>query len=210
MAEGCLIVFEGIDGAGTTTHTERYAAHLRAARRPVHVTREPSGGPIGSLLRLALTGRLPLASAHQAEVMTLLFAADRLDHIDHEIAPHLREGCTVLCDRYVLSSIAYQTATARADVTSFESWVRSCNRDAIRPTATVVLDVPPAVAEQRRALRRGAPELYEESALQARLAAIYARAPELLPDERVIVIDASGEIDEVAARIREALAPVVR
>ncbi len=80
---GLFVVLEGIDGAGTTTQAERYAAHRRARRRLVHVTREPTSGPIGSQIRLVLTGRLALAAANQAELMALLFAADRLDHLEH-------------------------------------------------------------------------------------------------------------------------------
>jgi hypothetical protein len=90
--EGVFVVLEGIDGSGTTTQTERWAAHLRAQRRLVHVTREPSGGPIGAQIRLVLTQRIALPQDTQAEVMTLLFAADRLDHVASEIVPRLRSA----------------------------------------------------------------------------------------------------------------------
>jgi dTMP kinase len=210
MAEPCLIVFEGIDGAGTTTQSALYADHLKSLRRRVHVTREPSGGPVGHMLRLVLGGRLTLASARQAEAMALLFAADRLDHVDHEIGPHLRDGSVVLCDRYVLSSIAYQSATARSeDTVAVEAWIRTLNRHAIVPTATVVLDVSPEVAERRRNERSGAVELYEESELQRRLAALYSRAAELLPGEVVHLVDGNAAVDDVAARVRAVLAPHV-
>src|SRR5207248_3011116 len=67
IMSGAFVVFEGIDGAGTTTQTERYAAHLRANKRLVHTTREPSGGPIGSLLRLVHTQRIAMPSVNQAK-----------------------------------------------------------------------------------------------------------------------------------------------
>jgi dTMP kinase len=209
--DGVFIVFEGIDGAGTTTQCERYARHVRGLRRHVHVTREPSDGPIGSLLRQGLAGRVKLgAGALQAPTMALLFAADRLDHVAHEIDPHLRDGAVVLSDRYDLSSIAYQTATAEgADVAEFEEWVRALNRRAPRPDATIVLEVSPEEAEKRRRARSGALELYEETGLQQRLAQLYADAERLVPGDRIVRLDGNLPVDEVAAAIREALSPIV-
>jgi dTMP kinase len=209
--DGVFIVFEGIDGAGTSTQMMRYAAHLRHRRRAVHVTQEPSSGPIGALLRLTLSQRLVLSpGGHQAQTMALLFAADRLDHVTHEIEPHLRDGSVVLSDRYDLSSIAYQAATAPEALDDFQSWVRALNRFAPRPDAVVVIDVDPDEAERRRNERRGAPELYEEAQLQRRLAALYAGAEELAPGDRILRIDGNASADEVADRIRDALAPLVR
>ncbi len=209
--QGKLIVFEGIDGAGTTTQIEHYARHLRSQRRLVHVTREPSTGPIGSLLRLALSGRFAIGSSNQAQAMALLFAADRLDHIAHEIEPYLREGAVVLSDRYDLSSLAYQTATARADSVGgadMEAWVRSLNRFARRPDATVVLDVPAEVAEQRRKSRSGAPDIYEVNDLQVRLAALYLEAERLVPGDRILHIDANRDLPTVSEAVRAALDPI--
>ena len=109
---GVFVVLEGIDGAGTTTQAQRWAAHLRAQRRLVHVTHEPSGGPVGAQIRLVLTQRISLPVTRRAEVMALLFAADRLDHVSSEVEPHLRDGYVVISDRYDLSSLAYQSTSA--------------------------------------------------------------------------------------------------
>ena len=208
--DGRFIVFEGIDGAGTTTQSERYAAFLRRERRVVHVTHQPSDGPVGSLLRLRLGGRLMLGASNQAQCMSLLFAADRLDHVAHQIEPHLRDGAVVICDRYDLSSIAYQTATARdEDSGAFEIWVREINRYAPRPDATVVLDVTPEEAERRRQERLGALELYEETELQRELAALYKRAETLVPGDRVFRVDGNRPLEEVSKAVQEALAGVV-
>ncbi len=208
--DGRFIVFEGIDGAGTTTQSEKYAAFLRRERRVVHVTHQPSDGPIGSLLRLGLGGRLQLGASNQAQCMALLFAADRLDHVAHQIEPHLRDGAVVICDRYDLSSIAYQTATARTeDSKAFETWVRELNRYAPRPDATIVLDVSPEEAERRRQERLGALELYEETELQRELAALYARAETLVPGDRVMRVDGNRPLEEVSQAVQEALADVI-
>ncbi|MGK4007314.1 dTMP kinase [Sorangium sp. So ce1036] len=209
---GAFVVFEGIDGAGTSTQAERYAAHLRAARRLVHVTREPSGGPVGALLRLMLTHRVSLPGARQAEVMALLFSADRLDHLGAEIEPLLRDGYVVISDRYDLSSLAYQSTTAAdgaEDRGEILRWIRELNRHARRPDVTVVIDVAPELAEQRRRGRGGAEELFEQTELQARLAEAYRRAEELVPGDRVIHVDGGGAVEEVSRAIIAALAPIV-
>ena len=210
-SEGVFVVLEGIDGSGTTTQAERWAAHLRAQRRLVHVTREPSGGPVGAQIRLVLTQRVAFPSEQQAEVMALLFAADRLDHVASEIAPHLRDGYVVVSDRYDLSSLAYQSITAGRDGGSpaIVAWIRECNRFARRPDVTVVLDVSPSVAATRRRARGGAAELFDDADLQARLAAAYLRAEALVPDDRVIHIDGDRDPDAVSRSIVEALDPFV-
>jgi len=210
--DGLFIVFEGIDGAGTTTQASRYASFLRGRRRLAHVTREPSGGPIGSLLRLALTQRLTLPSRHRDEMMALLFAADRIDHIESEIAPHLRDGYIVISDRYELSSIIYQSIGVETEAERKElvSWIRTTNRCALQPDVTIVVDVDPDVAAQRRRARGGASELFEEPELQSRLARAYIRADEYTPNDNIVHVDGNGDVDSVTSAIIHALAPFVR
>lgn len=210
--DGVFLVIEGIDGAGTTTQASRIASFLRGRRRLVHVTREPSGGPIGSMLRLVLTQRLTMASRNRDAAMALLFAADRIDHIETDVAPHLRDGYVVISDRYELSSIIYQSSGVANDVERKEliQWIRSCNRYALRPDLTIVVDVDPDVAEDRRRARGGASELFEENELQARLARAYLHAEEIMPDDRIVHVDGNGDIDSVTQAILKALEPFVR
>ncbi|MDC0741998.1 dTMP kinase [Polyangium mundeleinium] len=210
--DGLFVVFEGIDGAGTTTQAVRYGSFLRGRRRLAHVTREPSGGPMGSLLRLVLTQRVNLPSRHRDSTMALLFAADRLDHIETEVAPHLRDGYVVISDRYELSSIIYQSIGiedegARADMIA---WIRHCNRHALKPDITVVVDVDPEVAAQRRRARGGASELFEEPELQARLARAYLEADKIIGGDRLVHVDGNGDVDAVTAAIIRALEPYVK
>jgi len=208
---GRFVVVEGIDGAGTTTQIERYAAYLRGKGRRVHVTREPSTGPIGSFVREVMGSRARLASSPAFDLMALLFAADRLDHVRGEIEPALREGAVVLSDRYDLSSLAYQSVSSDFSLPAHEivSWIRSLNRFARRPDVTLVVDVTPEIAANRRK-HRGAPEdIYETDALQARLAKAYLHAEVLVPADRVVHVRGDGDIDAVAALIRDALAPHV-
>jgi dTMP kinase len=209
-SDGLFVVLEGIDGAGTTTQAQGYAAHLRARRRLAHVTREPTNGPIGAQIRLVLTQRLALPATNQAELMALLFAADRLDHVETDIAPHLRDGYVVISDRYDLSSLAYQSITSgERDPAVMVAWIRACNRFARRPDVTVVLDVSPDVAAARRRARGGAAELFDEAELQARLAAAYRGAEALCPGDRIVHIDGDPPAEAVAAALVEALEPFV-
>lgn len=210
--QGKLLVFEGIDGAGTTTQIARFSERLRAQGHTVHVTREPSVGPIGVLIREALGGRIELGGATHAQTMALLFAADRLDHVAREIQPRLAEGVIVLSDRYDLSSLAYQTATAKdagSDGFDLTTWVRSLNRFALRPDATVVIDVNPDVAAQRRTARGAAVEIYEHDALQRKLASLYRDAERLVPGDRILHVSGDGSADEVADAVALAFAPLV-
>jgi dTMP kinase len=210
--DGLFVVFEGIDGAGTTTQAARYASFLRGKRRLAHVTREPSNGPIGSLLRLVLTQRITMPSLHRDAAMALLFAADRVDHIESDIAPHLRDGYVVISDRYELSSIIYQSIGVEdeAERRKFIAWIRECNRYALRPDVTLVVDVDPETAAQRRRARGGASELFEEPDLQARFARAYLRADEITPGDHIVHVDGNGDVDTVSASIILALAPYVR
>jgi dTMP kinase len=208
VSNGVFIAFEGIDGSGTTTQATRYAEHLRARRRLVHVTREPSGGPVGSLLRLVLTHRMMLPAMHHAETMALLFAADRLDHLASEITPLLDDGYVVLSDRYDLSSLAYQATTALdqgKEQAPMLRWIRDMNRHARRPDLTLVLDVRAEVAAQRRKGRGGAHELFDDEELQARLCDIYRKAEELVPGDRLVHIDGSGDPEAIAREIAATL-----
>ncbi|HEX7623612.1 MAG TPA: dTMP kinase, partial [Anaeromyxobacteraceae bacterium] len=148
---GRFLVLEGLDGAGTTTQAQRLAAWLREQGRRVHVTAEPSGGPVGALVRQVLTRRVAGApgaaggpAGFDAQALALLFAADRLDHLAVEIAPRLAEGWDVVSDRFTLSSLAYQ-AIACGDAV----WVEQVNARARAPDATLFLEVRPAVALRR-------------------------------------------------------------
>ena len=207
--EGVFVVVEGIDGSGTTTQCERYAAHLRVARRMVHITREPSAGPVGSLIRLALTQRIVLPQTRQAQTMALLFAADRLDHLAAEIEPYLRDGYVIISDRYDLSSLAYQSITAAENVDTSVAWIRALNRHARRPDVTVVLDVSPETASLRRRARGGPAEMFDEDSLQVRLCRAYKRAEAFVPGDRLIHVDGEGDPDAVAALVAAAIDPIV-
>lgn len=194
---GLFVVLEGIDGAGTTTQGERLAAALRAQGRKVLSTREPTDGPVGTLIRQALTGRLQLPGGRGplgAQTLALLFAADRTDHLEAQLAPALEEGTIVICDRYVLSSLAYQGAMLPP------RWVEAINAWARPPDLTLFLEVNSALAARRRAARGGEAELYEQEQTQQRVARQYLRAiRKRSRSDRVVRIDGEASVEEVTA-----------
>jgi len=205
MTLGHFIVLEGIDGAGTTTHARLLARRLKDAGVRLHPTREPSDGPVGTLIRQILQGRVGVPRVEGLAppswmTMALLFAADRRDHLEAEIVPRLAEGTWVLSDRYVHSSVAYQGCAA-PDAPDAPAWVKELNRTARSPDLTVVLDVPADVAARRRAARTGPPDLFEDDALQERLAAYYANIEDHFPDDPIVHIDGDRDRDDVADAI---------
>ncbi len=212
---GKFIVLEGIDGSGTTTQSELLVSALRQDGIKASRTREPSDGPVGLLIRQVLTGKivLPRGANESVEMdsrsgwstMALLFAADRMDHVGREIEPALARGEWVISDRYVGSSLAYQSLTAPGEVVEALGWIANLNRFATKPDVTVVLDVPADAAEARRVSRGGETELYERTELQKKLAAFYEDLPRHLPEENVVMVSGVGSVEEVQARIRAVL-----
>ena len=177
MTQGLFISFEGIDGAGKSTHIEALAAALRARGRTVVLTREPGGTPLAEKLRaLALNDPMdPLTEA------LLMFAARR-DHLLQVIEPALARGDVVLCDRFTDATFAYQGAGRGFDLqvlAGLERWVQSVDAvpaPALRePDVTVWFDLDPATAAQRLAGAR-VPDKFESQpqAFFARVASGYA------------------------------------
>jgi dTMP kinase len=206
---GMFVVIEGIDGSGSTTHTKLLGKTLRGRGFKVVETCEPSPGPIGSMIRQVLQRRLfvPDATGPRAfawSTMALMFAADRMDHLDSTVVPAVRDGAIVLSDRYDLSSLAYQSLTAPGGE-KVVPWIREINAMALRPDLTIVIDVPVEVAEERRRSRGGIEEMFESRELQARLARLYADAEKLVPHDRVAHVSGVGAVSDVAAGILNAL-----
>ena len=193
-----LLVLEGLDGAGTTTQAKRLVAHLRAAGGAAHLTREPSDGPIGRLIREMLTGQHAIPHQRLAQsTFGLLFAADRMDHLQREVEVQLAAGATVVSDRWYHSSLAYQGTGADRD------WIATLNARARRPDLTIFLGVRPEVAAQRRVAAGRVQELFEDVRMQEEVAAGYqATISELAAQgERIEIIDGELPPDAVFAAI---------
>jgi dTMP kinase len=193
-----LIVLEGLDGAGTTTQARRLIAHLQGRGVPAHLTREPSDGPIGRLIREMLTGHHAVPDQRISQsTFGLLFAADRLDHLQREVEPRLAAGATVVSDRWYHSSLAYQGTGADRD------WIATLNARARRPDLTIFLQVRPEIAAQRRVAAGRVQELFEDLQMQQDVDAGYrATIAELTAlGERIDVVDGELPPDAVFQQI---------
>jgi dTMP kinase len=200
---GRFVVIEGIDGAGTTTQSALLASRLRKDGLSVRTTREPSDGPIGTLIRQVLTGRVvvPGGLAPGWATMALLFAADRMDHVESEIEPFIAGGGVIISDRYDASSLAYQSTVSGRSGPSAVDWIRSLNEHALRPDITIVIELPADVAAVRRESRGEAAQLYEQHEVQRALAAFYTDLPKHMPKDRIVMVDGQGTVEEVAQRV---------
>jgi dTMP kinase len=199
VTRGRFITFEGIDGAGKSSHIGALADWLRARGAEVVLTREPGGTPLAETLR-----GLVLHEAMDPLTEALLVFAARRDHLQHLIAPALQRGATVLCDRFTDASYAYQGGGRgfdRALLAQLESWVQ----EGRQPDLTLWFDLPPATAAARRAAAR-TPDRFEtqDEDFFRRVRAAYAERAATAPG-RFAVIDAVGERDEVWARVLLAL-----
>jgi dTMP kinase len=132
--------------------------------------------------------------------MALLFAADRMDHVESEIEPFVATGGVVISDRYDASSLAYQSVSSGSARDAVE-WIRTLNRYVRRPELTIVLDVPPELAAERRLQRGDAAQLYDQSEVQRALAEFYRQLAQHMPADRVALVDGSGPVGEVDERV---------
>jgi dTMP kinase len=197
---GHFITFEGIDGAGKSTHLEAVAQWLRERRHTVLLTREPGGTALAEALR-----ELVLQRPMDALTEALLVFAARRDHLAQVIEPALAAGTTVLCDRFTDATFAYQGAGRgfdRAVLEALERWVQAGRQ----PDLTLWFDVDPAVAATRRAAAR-APDRFEaeDVAFFGRVREGYAQRPRGDP-HRIVRIDGGAARDEVASAVQAALA----
>ena len=206
-AAGLFITFEGIDGAGKSSHIQALAQALQDAGSRVLLTREPGGTPLAEKLR-----ELLLHEGMDALTEILVVFAARRDHLRCVIEPALACGEVVLCDRFTDASFAYQGAGRGFDLQTLALMERlvqtGAGADAQRlrePDLTLWFDLPPAVAAQRLQAARS-PDRFEAepAAFFERVAAGYAARAAQAP-QRIVRIDADQERAQVAAQVRAAL-----
>ena len=196
---GRFITFEGGEGAGKTTQARLLAERLREHGIDVVQTREPGGSPGAEEIRaIAVSGD---AERWSARTETLLMYASRSDHLERKILPALEEGKWVVCDRFADSSRAYQGAGGGAP----ESLIEALDKHVVgdnQPDLTVVFDIPVEVGLER-AFGRGLFETRFETKglefhqkLREGFLEVAVRHP-----ERCVVLDATGEVEEVAERL---------
>jgi dTMP kinase len=194
-AGATFITFEGIDGAGKSSHIDAVAELLRAGQRDCLCTREPGGTPLAEQLR-SLFLHQPMDALTEA----LLVFAGRRDHLGRVILPALAQGRTVLCDRFTDATFAYQGAGRGFDLgllAQLEQWVQQGRQ----PDLTLWFDVPPDVAARRRGAARDPDRLEREAeTFFERVRAGYA-ARALQAPQRIVRIDADAPLDTVRERV---------
>ena len=200
---GTFIVIEGADGAGTTTQSKELAEELDA-----YWTSEPTGGRVGEKVEDMIT-----SDEYSPYSIALAFAADRMLHLEEEVAPRLEKGEVVVSDRYYHSSLTYQSALG-AD---FE-WVKMLNKEVLRPDLTIIIDVDAEEAISRingrefgkinpdlvdddmqtslTSYSSGTDVIFENLDFESKVIQRYRDLPESL-DEEIKVVDGSKSIAEV-------------
>ncbi|WP_087648897.1 dTMP kinase [Caballeronia choica] len=206
MARGKFITFEGIDGAGKTTHLDWFRQQLEARVAPgghaVVMTREPGGTALGETLRGIL-----LNQPMDLETEALLMFAARREHLAQVIEPALARGDWVLSDRFSDATFAYQgggRGLPRDKLEALERWVQG----GFQPDLTVLFDVPTATASERRGAARAPDKFESESeAFFNRTRDEYLRRAEESP-ERFVVVDATRSIDEIQKELEEVVTSI--
>ncbi len=195
MALGKFITFEGVDGAGKSTHIAAFADALRARGKQVISTREPGGTPLGEQLR-----ELLLHETMHLETEALLMFAARREHIAQLILPALQRGDWVISDRFTDASFAYQGGGRQLPqhkLEALEQWVHAD----LQPDLTLLFDVPLAVARERLNRSRN-PDKFEreQEAFFTRVRDAYLDRAARYP-QRIRLIDSTRPLDEVSAEL---------
>ena len=206
MVRGRFITFEGIDGAGKTTHLawfrQRLEDKIAATGRSVVITREPGGTSLGESLR-----ELLLNQPMDLETEALLMFAARREHLAQIIEPALARGDWVLSDRFSDATFAYQgggRGLPRDKLEALERWVQG----GFQPDLTVLFDVPTNVASERRGAVRSPDKFESESdSFFGRTRAEYLRRAEESP-ERFVIIDATQSIADIQKQLEVVIANI--
>jgi dTMP kinase len=200
MTRGLFISFEGIDGAGKSTHIDRVAQLFRQAGRAVVLTREPGGTPLSEKLR-----ELVLHEPMDPLTEALLMFAARREHLVQVIEPALARGDVVLCDRFTDATFAYQGGGRGFDwqvLIQLERMVQALPDGGLRqPVLTVWFDLDPQIAAQRLASAR-VPDKFESQPAEffATVRAGYAKRQAEMP-ARFARIDAAQSMEVVGADV---------
>ncbi len=189
--QGKFIVFEGIDGSGKSTQVRILQERLKAAGVYCDTTMEPTGSPIGSLIRQVLTGRLKM----DKRVIASLFTADRLDHLLNDvngILAEINQGITVISDRYQGVDLPLERLIRDNEICS----------DILRPSLNIYIDISPDVAMERIAKNRFQQELFEKKAFLVQVHKKYLEAfAKLKQEENIVKIDGNRSEQDVADEI---------
>lgn len=200
---GKFITFEGIDGAGKSSHVEWLAQYLRDQGKTVVVTREPGGTPLGEKLR-----ELLLNEPMHLETETLLMFAARREHLAKVIEPALARGDWVICDRFSDATYAYQgggRGLDRAKFSSLEHWVHAH----LQPDLTLLFDLPLDVARERIVLANRVLDRFEQERVDFhdRVRQAYLDRAQHHP-HRMRIIDANQPLPDIRKTLEDIIVTI--
>jgi dTMP kinase len=189
---GKFIVFEGIDKSGKHTQSRMLFEYLRKGGTKAIYTEEPSpDNPIGCMIKEWLAGKFELKSG---EAITLLYTADRFEHLKRTILPALEKGMTVISDRYFYSTIAYESAIFKVD----PAWIRKLHEKARKPDIVIYIDIEPEISLQRRRARPD--DRLEKAGLLDKVRDAYR---EMARSEGFFVVNGNRTKEEVFADVKK-------
>jgi dTMP kinase len=198
MATGRFVVFEGLDGSGKTTQMVRIQKRLAGMGIHAVTTCEPTDGPVGSLIRQMLAGRIAI----DPRTLAALFAADRTDHLlspDTGVKALVEKGRMVLCDRYYFSSYAYHAKDMDL------AWIitlNAMNAQILKPDLTLFIDVTPETCLERIRAGRNHLDMFERIDILTQVRDNYFTAFERLKDQETVkVVDGNAAEDAVEQSI---------
>jgi len=202
---GLFITLEGGDGAGKSTQVELLSSWLESCGREVVRTREPGGTSLGVALRQLLLHGTDVSPRAEA----LLYAADRAQHVAEIVRPALQRGAVVVQDRYIDSSLAYQGAARALDPAEIRGLSEWASQD-LWPQLTVLLDVTPELAVERRSAAGGTADRLEREAVEFHRAVRegFLGLAEADP-ERFLVLDAALPVAQLHTAIRASVEPLL-
>lgn len=191
MARGTFIVLEGLDGSGISTQATYLETYLRKKGYRTLLTKEPTSGLIGGMIRAALKENWSTSFRS----LQLLFCADRARHLEDEIEPAIEKGKIVICDRYMFSTLAYGFA-AGVDT----HWLFNVNREFRQPDLTIFIDISPDISLSRIAKGREKRELFEKRESLGKVRKAYLN---LAKRFRFKIVNGENGVDETSKEVQQ-------
>lgn len=194
---GKFIVFEGLDGSGTTTQANLLFKYLKKGGKKVYLTGEPTRSLIGGLIEGQISGDWQSSP----ECLQLLFTADRVHHLEKEMIPLLKKRITVICTRYILSTLAYGSLDIKDT-----QWLINLNKKFIWPDITFLLKVSPKICINRIKKERFHKELFEKENKLKKVSKNYLKFAKKF--KSIYIINGEKSIREVFEEIKNRISLV--
>ncbi|MFH0832855.1 MAG: dTMP kinase [Candidatus Aenigmatarchaeota archaeon] len=194
---GKFIVFEGLDGSGITTQATLLRNHSISNGYDTLLTKEPTDGLIGGIIKSALKKEWKISPI----TLQILYAADRSHHLENEIEPALKANRIVVCDRYIMSSLAYGSLDINKDV------LQNLNKNFKKPNLTIIIDTQPKICIERMKKARHHLELFENESKLVQIRNAYLSMKNYFPD--TYIVDGNRGVEEVFSDVKKIFGKVI-